>query len=223
MPIVSGGHRGSDYRCPYDRTPLKIIAIDSNQQELPMSSPPEIADTPYTPVAGLPCTLAEIGYAVQALLVSSSVAPLNRVIFSRKRQPFPASGYPQIIITRQDFELNQGMYQGGNRYATIHEGMIEVTVNSMSQKDMAEQDQYRLMGNPTTNPAIIGLEQMALAVINTLHGEFVANARGDFLTVEPLRMDGDATPVEYDMEKNPGWEGITMRFRAMYFPTITVP
>ena len=178
--------------------------------------------TPTLGVGSIPTTLDIIGEALRTLLVTAGVAPSPAaVIFSRKPQPFPACGYPQVVIARTSFSPVADWFEGGGRRISAKQGTITLTINTLMARDQAEQDRYRLNGVLDVIPVVPGLEIMAHTVADALHGNFLTDATGHLLTVEPVHLVSDASPEDYG-ETNPGWEGITLGFRLTYLPSYVI-
>lgn len=170
-----------------------------------------------------PTSLDKIGYAFQAMIQAANIAPsIQAVIFSDLAQPFPAQGYPQVVLSRGSFTPVPGWWEGGGLYTSCLQGLIRVTVNTELALDEAQQNQYLLLGNPNTDPVIAGLELMSHKINNVLHGKFLLDSNGNYLSIQPISIASSPTPENYG-ETNPGWEGISTTFNLMFLPDYTLP
>ncbi len=207
---------------------------------------------PADPPVVLPTTLAEVAAAVRDRILAAGLALNPAVVFARKLQPYPASGDPQVVVSRGGFREVGDQHSGGGRFTATYAGEVRVGVNARSVADELGQDGIRLLGDlappvgltgtvgSSATPGltlantpddfaadgpsarvIVGLEAMAHQVLDALLLEFLADAAGNHLTVEPVRLVGNAEPVEYP--GFPGWEGIVLVLRVVYLARLTPP
>lgn len=112
--------------------PLESLASTLFNSILPVDS--------TAPAVSLSDNIGLVLRGVQSLLANAGIVPAKAVILSLLDQPFPAAGYPQIVITPGAMMPIREQLLGGGRYTAGFSGTLKVGVWTRNATDIAYQD-----------------------------------------------------------------------------------
>lgn len=184
LPLSSLGSTRADM--PLSLESLVSVLIDSLDWIDSTSPPPPLADH-----------IGLIFQDIQTLLAGAGFAPRSAVVLSLLDDPFPAAGFPQVVITPGEFTPRDDELIGGGRYTADFRGEFSVCCWVRNATDQTYQD-TNLLTDQTG-----GAYLLANNVVDQLLEHFPASEdTGMPLTIDGIKFEGYDEPERWSDEEN---------------------
>ncbi len=165
----------------------------------------------------VPTTLGQVLARVAATIAAAGIVAPASAFVSLDLESFPTAGGPLAVIAPGDFAARGSHQDGLGRNLATEDGTFTIHVAAQSDRDQGGRDQARLLGSPTTSgPNLLATVH---AVKDLLNGQFVQDAGGNLLTIEPLFFRGQSRPRRY--ADTPSWAGVDLTFSLNYVALMT--
>lgn len=146
---------------------------------------------------------------LKARVVAKTAIPANRVLVLGRRQKTPTFNSPSDILLRSTPPVPLPEWQSGSgRIASVIRRVLTATLRVRSTLDRSDRDELWLTGAS-------GMYALEDSLMNALEMYIPADASGNFLVYEPLRLV-PTNEEENRSETDPAWGQSVLSFSVFY-------
>lgn len=162
-----------------------------------------------------PTNPAQILLALQNLFVTSTLLGPDawRVECSLERESFVYKGNALFLFPGAQ-KPEGSIVEGAGRHAPVRRGEFTLRYIGRSLRDAPGIDTYRLTNPDTGTNNDAGLYAMSSSIEGIVATEFLLDATGQYLSVEPIEMTGIPTPSHFGTALE--WAGIDVGISVCY-------
>jgi hypothetical protein len=179
-----------------------------------------LSTVPYMPVtqaAPLSTNLADLLLAVQSTINGPNGLNLPNAAISLFSEPYPTQGSPLLLIAPAGFNTDMPDQIGAGRFFDVKDGSFSITLVERNLMDRAFLDYQRL---DSANP-VYGVYSQLQALCEVLELSFPADSGGNYLAVDPLRLDSVDIPKYYGDANT--LIGMKTLWKTSFWPNYSTP